>query len=246
MTLFLFPNLLATEISGRGFFSQKMIDACGIIDGLIAEGEKEGRRFLKRFSLKRRPHEIPIALLNEHTRSDEIPFLLQPMEKGENWGLISDCGLPCIADPGALLVRQAQEKGIGIQIFPGLSSIFMGLMLSGFSGQVFSFFGYLPKEEQKIVYQLKEMNKREGVKIFIERPYRNVAIFKLCLQTIRPDAELCVATDLTLPSQKVTRHTITKWRELPIPDIHKKPTIFLFSSHSPLIVKTGSNFLRVD
>src|SRR5258708_21049619 len=143
--LLLLPNLLGEHRHHEMFLPSSVDKAVSSLDGLIAESDIEGRRFLKRFETKKPAMEIPIALFNEHTPDDHIDFLLEPIVKGGRWGLVSDAGLPCIADPGAKLVQRARQLGILIQAFVGPSSILFALMLSGLPGQKFAFQGYLPK-----------------------------------------------------------------------------------------------------
>src|SRR5262249_13098213 len=146
MTLFLLPNLLDETLAWEPFLPASVAAAVQSLDGLIAESEKEGRRYLRRFVNHERMAATPIRLLNEHTQPKEIGELLEPLIRGERWGLISDAGLPCIADPGAPLVLLAHEKKIRVETFSGPSSIVMALQLSGLSGQRFAFHGYLPRE----------------------------------------------------------------------------------------------------
>ena len=153
--LLLLPNLLGELPHPEIFLPQSVFKAVSTIDGLIAESETCGRRYLKRFETKKSYQDTPVALLNEHTPSEDLDFLLEPILKGERWGLISDAGLPCIADPGFELVRRARLKGIPIQAFVGPSSILMGLMLSGLPAQKFTFQGYLDKTPVKREEQLK-------------------------------------------------------------------------------------------
>ncbi len=115
----------------------------------MPKAKLEGRRYLKRFETKKPALEIPIALFNEHTPEDHIDFLLEPIANGERWGLVSDAGLPCIADPGSKLVHRARQKGLHVQAFVGPSAILLALMLSGLPGQKFYFNGYLNREPEK-------------------------------------------------------------------------------------------------
>ncbi|HXF29241.1 MAG TPA: SAM-dependent methyltransferase, partial [Chlamydiales bacterium] len=144
--LYLLPNLLDETCDASLQLPKAVFDAVAEIDGLICENEKEGRRFLKRFRTKKILQEMPLQLLNEHTPSKDLEALVAPLIKGQTWGLVSDAGLPCIADPGAPLVQLARKKNIAIRAFAGPSSLMMALQLSGFSGQRFSFYGYLPKD----------------------------------------------------------------------------------------------------
>lgn len=236
-TLLLLPNLLGEFRHTEVFLPESVFKAMSTIDGLIAESEKEGRRYLGRFETKKPANEIPIALFNEHTPVTDIDYLLEPIIAGERWGLVSDGGLPCIADPGSKLVRRAIQRGIQIQAFVGPSSILMALMLSGLPGQKFFFHGYLDKDPHKrkdAIKHLSDQSHKEGTtQIFMEAPYRNSHALETLLQTLPDHADLCVAWDLTLPTQGVMTQTIAQWKKCTLPNLEKKPAIFLFNSKTP-------------
>ena len=234
--LLLLPNLLSEEIRHHEVYLPASVDkAVATIDGLIAESESGGRRYLGRFETKKPRNETPIALLNVHTPDNDLDFLLEPIHKGERWGLISDCGLPCLADPGAKLVRRARETGIIIQTFVGPSSILMALMLSGLSGQKFFFHGYLDKnieKRQRETTWMERASKKDGsTQIFIEAPYRNKSTLDILLNTLEEDTSLCVAWDLTMPTQGIVSQTVNLWRKSPLPNIEKKAAIFLLNAN---------------
>ncbi len=232
--LLLLPNVLG-EVKHHSLFLPASVDkAVASIDGLIAESAGGGRRFLSRFETAKPAHEIPLALFNEHTPDSEIDFLLQPIRQGERWGLISDGGLPCIADPGAKLVERARRSGIVVQAFVGPSSILLSVMLSGFSGQRFYFHGYLDKEPKRRVTAIKHLEKQakaeQATQIFIEAPYRNTHMLESLLENLHPETSLCVAWDLTLPTQGVVSEKVSTWKKSSLPNLEKKTAIFLVSS----------------
>lgn len=232
--LLLLPNLLGEHKHHQIFLPISVDKAVLSIDGLIAESEKEGRRYLKRFETKKPAQEIPIALFNEHTPDDDLDFLLEPILKGERWGIVSDAGVPCVADPGSKLVRRARQKGILVQSFIGPSSILISLMLSGLPGQKFAFQGYLDKDPNKRKRQLQELfqqSQREKMtQIFIEAPYRNAHALEDAINTLPDKAWLCVAWDLTLPTQGVISQPVSSWKKITLPNLDKKPAIFLISA----------------
>ncbi len=234
--LLLLPNLLGEIRHAEIFLPASVFKAVQTLDGLIAESESQGRRFLGRFETKKPPMEIPIALFNEHSLEGDVDFLLEPIAAGERWGYVSDAGLPCIADPGAQLVRRAHQRGIAVQAFVGPSSIFLALMLSGLSGQKFFFQGYLNKEPGKRKEELKRLvaqSEKEGAtQIAIEAPYRNHYLLSQLIETLPPTAVLSVAWDLTLPSQGVVTQTIAQWKKSSLPNLDKKGAIFLFNCSS--------------
>lgn len=231
--LLLLPNLLGDIPHHEPYLPASVDKAVASIDGLIAESESAGRRFLSRFKLEKPTHQIPIALLNEHTLNDDLDFLLEPMMKGERWGLISDAGLPCIADPGSKLVLHARRKGVAVQAFVGPSSILLALMLSGLPGQKFSFLGYLDKDEQtkkKQIHDYERISKHQNsTMIFMETPYRNKRMLEMLLETLQPETMLSVAWELTLPDQGVLTQPVSLWSKSPLPNIDKKNCLFLFS-----------------
>lgn len=188
------------------------------LDALIAESEKGGRTYLKRFCHTT----LPIYLLNEHTKN---PLELLDL-KEERIGLISDGGMPCLADPGAQLVLAARQKGISVQAFPGPSSIILGLMLSGFSAQVFTFHGYLSRDSAELTKQIRAFPKKM-THIFIEAPYRNDKMVAHLLKNLHENDLLCVAWNLTAPDEGVLTQSVKHWKAQSFPNFDKKPAVFL-------------------
>lgn len=231
--LLLLPNLLGDERDHTSFLPASVDKAVATLDGLIAESESGGRRFLSRFSCKKKTHEMPIALFNKSTPDDDIDFLLEPLMQGQIWGLVSDAGAPCIADPGSRLVYAARRKGLTLQAFVGPISMMLALMLSGLPGQRFAFHGYLAIEADQRKKQLEELMKRsrqEGVtQIFMEAPHRNDQTLKDLLHTLDEDMKLCVCWNLTQSDQGVITDEVRKWRKRALPELHKKTALFLIS-----------------
>lgn len=220
--LLLLPNLLDEELPTE--LPPNVGKAVGSIQGLIAESEKMARRYLRRFLSHEEMAKMPLKVLNEHSK--EITSLLEPMIGGEVWGLISDAGLPCIADPGADLVALAHEKGVAVDTFAGPSSILMALQLSGFNGQQFTFHGYLPREVPDLERKVRELEKMRGTHIWIEAPYRSAKMIELLSNVLMPNTKVCVAVNLTTPNQRVISQTIAKWKKSPM-TIGKEPAVFL-------------------
>jgi 16S rRNA (cytidine1402-2'-O)-methyltransferase len=228
--LYLLPNLLHEESDPQEQFVPALNPLVAQLDFLIAESEKEGRRFLRHFERK----VLPILLLNEHTRPQDLDELIQPLKEGKRGGLISDAGVPCIADPGAHLVARARKEGIPLQAITGPCSLVLALMLSGLPGQRFSFHGYLAKEshirKKEIKHYEQLSQKEQSTHICIEAPYRNEALFKELIETLDVGTKLCIASSLLSKEQYVATHTVGEWRKKTLPPIVKKPTIFLFSN----------------
>ncbi len=231
--LLLLPNLLGEHRHHQPFLPESVDRAVATLDGLIAESEQAGRRYLGRFNTKKPANQIPIALYNEHTPEDHLDFLLEPIRKGERWGYVSDAGLPCIADPGAKLVQRARQTGVIVQAFVGPSSILMALMLSGMNGQRFVFHGYLDFDMAKRREQVLRMEKRaatdQATQIFMEAPYRNQQTFQMTVDALNDETWLCVAWDLTMPTQGVVSQPLKLWKKSPFPNIDKRNAIFLVS-----------------
>ncbi len=231
--LYLLPNLLADLEAHAAQLPSSVDSAVSRLTHLIAESEKEGRRFLRRFTFPppKTFREIPIHLLNEHSTPADKKALLDLILKGGVWGLVSDCGMPCLADPGADLVLMAREKNIPIEALPGPSSILLALVLSGLGGQHFIFHGYLPKEEAPLLNALKAIEKSSlkdrATHLFIETPYRNERMFDKIVKGLSPETWLCIACDLTAPAQLVQTKKIKEWKKDPAPKIDKRPCVFL-------------------
>jgi 16S rRNA (cytidine1402-2'-O)-methyltransferase len=174
--------------------------------------------------------DLHFSELNEHTAEDEIPGLLEPLRKGHDLGLLSEAGLPCIADPGSRLVSLAHMSGFHVRPFPGPSSIYLALMASGFNGQAFVFHGYLPVNKGNRVKKIREMEvdilKNGRTQLFIETPYRNNQLLKSLVDTCKDSILLCVASNLTSSDEMVSVKAIRDWKNT-LPDLHKRPAVFL-------------------
>jgi len=168
--------------------------------------------------------------LNKHTRPEEVSNYLSSADKGKNIGVVSEAGCPGIADPGADVVKIAHSKGIKVVPLVGPSSILLALMASGFNGQSFSFHGYLPKERGERIRKLKELERtaqqKDQTQLFIETPFRNQHLLEDILTNCSPATPLCIACDITLPSEFIRTQYIAEWKKK-VPDINKRPAIFL-------------------
>lgn len=231
--LYLLPNLLTESQSHASQLPTSVDAAVATLSGLIAESEKAGRHFLRRFTFPspKTFRDIPIRLLNEHSTPSDKRALIEQIKQGGLWGLVSDCGMPCLADPGADLVLMARECGIEVQTFAGPSSILLALVLSGLGAQCFTFHGYLPKDEEPLIQELRKIEKLsaadKSTHLFIETPYRNLRLWEKMLTTLDSQTWACVACDLTAPTQHVETHKVGEWKRRPLPDIAKRPAIFL-------------------
>lgn len=228
--LLLLPNLLDETLPAENFLPATVGMAISTINGLIAESEKSARRYLRRFVSHEHMARTPLKLLNEHTEKRELESLIEPMRQGEVWGLISDAGLPCIADPGSDLVYMAHMNGIDVETFVGPCSLLIALQLSGFSGQHFSFHGYLPRESLDLERKIIELEKQaiHATQIWIEAPYRSSKMLEQLKTLLNPLTKLCVAAQLTLPDQRVASWPAAKWKSSSW-TLQKEPAVFLIS-----------------
>jgi 16S rRNA (cytidine1402-2'-O)-methyltransferase len=200
------------------------------IDVFIVEDLRNARRYLKNLVRELDLDRPTFFELNEHTPDMEVPGYLTEVLKGKNAAVVSEAGLPGIADPGAVAVRLAHQAGIRVIPLTGPSSISLSLMASGLNGQSFRFHGYLPVKRADRIRRIREIGLaalRTGeTQIFIEAPYRNDALLADLLDVCDPDTLLCVAADLTLDSESVSTRSIASWRQQ-VPSLHKRPVVFL-------------------
>jgi 16S rRNA (cytidine1402-2'-O)-methyltransferase len=230
--LHLLPNLLSPNADLQLYIPPSVKEIVHRCKGFIGESKKETIGYIKRF--QRAPQEVPILLYNEHTSDAEFKDLCENLlsQKGE-WGLVSDAGLPLVADPGAKLVKWAKSQGIEFHLYPGPSSIFMALMLSGCSCQSFTFHGYFPYEERDLI-KLKDVmvpQIRLGVtQVFIETPYRNMQRLKQVLALFPDEFSLTIAMNLTDPEQKIYTFTIREWKKKEIA-LGKEPAVFVIGKN---------------
>lgn len=204
------------------------------MEEFIVEDEKTARRYLIKAGVSKPIEEIVFHLLNEHTKAEEISSYLDSIERGKNIGVLSDAGVPCVADPGAAIVKLAHQKNIKVVPLVGPSSIILALMASGFNGQNFTFLGYLPKDRTERIRKLKELEKislqKNQTQIFIETPYRNQHLFEDILNACDLQTQLCIACDITLPTEFIQSKSIREWKKN-IPEINKRPAVFLIYAH---------------
>lgn len=195
----------------------------------VVEEVRTARRYLSRAGLKGHIDSLEFHELNEHTQMAEVESYISLFENGTDVGLISEAGLPAVADPGAQLVALAHRHGISVVPCIGPSSLMLALMASGLNGQSFAFCGYLPAKTDERKAKLKAIEKISSAhcqtQIFIETPYRNDQMFKDILSTCLPSTRLCIAADITLPDAFIRTMTITQWKASGIA-IGKRPCVF--------------------
>lgn len=200
------------------------------INTYIVENEKTARRFIKLISPKKSQSKLEIFILNKYTEAEELPAFLIPALNGLDIGLLSEAGCPAIADPGADIVQIAHEKDIKVVPLVGPSSILLALMSSGMNGQSFTFNGYLPidkNERKKALKTLERLSfENNQTQLFIETPYRNNKMLEDICASLGSNTRLCVATDITLPTEYIKTKTIEEWKKVKV-DLHKRPTLFI-------------------
>ena len=200
------------------------------VDFFIVENEKTARRFIKKITPKKSQSSLHLMSLDKYAEELETRTYLDVCKNGTHVGLLSEAGVPAVADPGATIVKLAHEKGIQVVPLVGPSSILMAMMSSGMNGQNFAFNGYLPidkGERKKAIKGLEKLSlDKNQSQIFIETPYRNEKMFADLKSTLSPTTNLCIAADITLSSEYIKTLAVHDWKHQS-PDLHKKPAIFI-------------------
>lgn len=226
--LYLIPTWLSED--SIHVIPSYVADIINSLDEFVVENEKSARQFLKKAGYKKSLTDARLHLLNEHTHASEISQLIKPLLEGKSLGLLSEAGCPAVADPGADLVKEAHKNNIAVIPLVGASSIILSLMASGLNGQSFLFSGYIPKERMARIKTLKELEKtaltKNQTQIFIEAPYRNQHLLDDILQACNQDTMLCIASEITGAHEFIKTKSIREWKKK-IPEINKRPTIFL-------------------
>ncbi|MFZ6800002.1 SAM-dependent methyltransferase [Undibacterium sp. Di24W] len=246
-TLYLIPNTLGQIDASQGNVLAHIIPETvqamsAQLNYFIAENAKTTRAYLKTLAqyhpLAKTIQEMQIAELNVNTPEAALQSLLSPLIAGHDVGLISEAGVPAVADPGANLVRLAHQHKITVRPLVGPSSLLLALMGSGLNGQSFAFHGYLPTDAAQRAKRIKELEdrsrKEKQTQMLIETPYRNAAMLEALATNCQAQTLICIATDLSLPSESIQTKTGGEWKKIlqanAAPEFHKKPTVFLFLS----------------
>ncbi|MBE5320190.1 SAM-dependent methyltransferase [Pedobacter sp. MR2016-19] len=227
-TLYLIPVPLAEEVAHKTF-TPYLVDTINQIDTYIVENSKTARKFLKEAGLKTPQKDLIVHDYGKHNRTDLGQFFVE-LNAGKDVGLMSEAGCPGIADPGADIVAEAHKRGIKVVPLVGPSSILLALMASGFNGQSFAFWGYLPIDKEQRTKRIKDLDlsasRYKQTQIFIETPFRNNQLFEEVLKSCKPNTQVCVASNLTATDEFIKTQSVYNWRKEEI-DLHKQPTIFL-------------------
>jgi 16S rRNA (cytidine1402-2'-O)-methyltransferase len=231
--LFLLPAWLSEDTRPEDVVPAAVLERIRALDAFIVEDAKSARAWLAACGHRKPLREVKLRELNEHTPPAQVPALLDDVVAGADAGLLSEAGLPAIADPGARLVAQAHALGVTVVPQVGPSSILLALMASGLEGQRFRFHGYLPADSaarKSRIAQLERDSARQAeTQVFIETPYRNDAMLADLLATCRAGTRLAVAADLTSPKEWIRSDRVGAWRAQPAA-IGKRPAIFLLQA----------------
>ena len=227
--LYLIPTTLG-ENNPDDVLPQTVKRAIDFIGTYIVENEKTARKFIKAIHPEKVQADLKISLLNKRTEATEHKAMLSPCLNGENIGLMSEAGCPGVADPGAVIVKLAHENGIQVVPLVGPSSILLAIMASGMNGQSFAFNGYLPIDKNDKKQALKNYERlsqdKNQSQLFIETPYRNNKLMEDLLQILQPSTYLCIACDITLPTEYIKTKTVNQWKKEKA-DLHNRPCIFI-------------------
>jgi 16S rRNA (cytidine1402-2'-O)-methyltransferase len=226
--LYLIPVTLGST-DYKQVIPEAVIRITGELRFFIAENIRSARRYLRLID-----REFPIDAsvffeLSEHTKESEITGYLDPADEGNDIGLLSEAGLPCLADPGSKIVSMAHGRNIKVVPLTGPSSVILALIASGLNGQNFTFNGYLPVKQEELSPRIREIERkaRSGVtQIFMETPYRNQKLFEALMSVCTNDTKLCIAENITLPDEMIRTLKISEWKRV-IPDLKDKLVIFL-------------------
>jgi len=227
--LYLIPTTLG-ESNPLDVLPQTVKRTIDLLDIYIVENEKTARKFIKSIAPEKVQSSLTLSSLNKHTEVSEHLTMIKPCLDGKNIGLMSEAGCPGVADPGAVIVKIAHEKGIQVVPLVGPSSILLAVMGSGMNGQSFAFNGYIPIDKAEKKNALKNLEKLSADKnqsqLFIETPYRNNKMLEDILGALQPSTYLCVAADITLPTEYIKTMRVSDWKKVKV-DLHNRPAIFI-------------------
>lgn len=200
----------------------------------IAENEKTARKYIKKITPSKNQASLHFNSIGKYASEHDFEAYLNPCNDGKSIGLLSEAGVPGVADPGAAIVALAHKKNIQVVPLVGPSSILLAMMASGMNGQNFAFNGYLPIDAKERKQQIKFFEKlsfeKNQSQIFIETPYRNDKLFADLLKMLHPNSMLCIAADITLPTEYIKTLPLKLWKQQKV-DLHKKPTIFIIHKY---------------
>jgi len=228
--LYLIPTTLGETENPFDVLPQTIKRSIELLDYYIVENEKTARKFIKTICPEKIQSSLHLSSLNKHTQDSEYKQMIQDCVEGKNVGLMSEAGCPGVADPGAVIVKLAHEKGIQVVPLVRPSSILLAIMASGMNGQSFAFNGYIPIDASEKKAAIKNLEKlsisKNQSQLFIETPYRNNKMLEDILSYLHPETYLCLACDITLPTEYIKTMRVVNWKKAKI-DLHNRPTIFI-------------------
>jgi 16S rRNA (cytidine1402-2'-O)-methyltransferase len=230
--LFMIPTVLA-ENTAHWVISPQVKEVIANTKIFLVENPRSARRYISSLKLGITIEELQFEVLDKDTPPEQVSRLMIPLLNGADIGVISEAGCPGIADPGALAVAYAHQKGIQVVPLSGPSSMFLALMGSGFSGQSFAFHGYLPIDKKERAVALKKLEqesvREKRAQLFMETPFRNNQLLADALASLSPQTKLCIAKNLTASDELIQTKTIADWKNHPL-DLHKVPTVFILQA----------------
>ncbi len=209
------------------------VEAIRVLEVFVVERIRTARRHIRKIVPEKELNSLRFFELNKHTDEARIEGFLSPIARGKSLGLLAESGAPALADPGARLIASAHQKRIRVIPLAGPSAITSALMASGMNGQKFNFNGYLPIRERARIQRLKRLESRSrqghSTEIFIETPFRNAALLESILRNCKPTTRLCIASDISLPTEQIQTRLISQWKRNR-PELHKRPSVFCLYS----------------
>lgn len=228
--LYIIPVTLGEEVDPSTTLPASVFKVIGNLTVFVVENIRTARRFLRKAGFDKPFEGVIFYEIDKHSASQDFATLIQMLKEGKPVGLLSEAGAPCVADPGADIVKICHENNIAVFPLTGPSSVLLALMGSGFNGQNFAFHGYLPIENVALRKKLKEMEmaiyQHDQTQIFIETPYRNQKLLETILTTCAGNTALCLATELTTENEMIKTRTLANWRKMSA-NFNKRPTVFL-------------------
>ncbi|MFW6224287.1 MAG: SAM-dependent methyltransferase [Bacteroidota bacterium] len=229
-TIYLLPTLLS-DSHPESVLPPEVVRRMHALRFFAVENIRTARRYLIKSGMPVPVDEITFVEYSKKTPDNELMDIMMEVIQGKDLGVLSESGLPCIADPGSRIVEKAHQFGVKTVPFTGPSSILLGLMASGFSGQSFSFHGYLPIDDKKRDNRLRLLEKlvyrEDQTQIFIETPYRNMKMFKAMLKVLSASTRISLGIELTGKNEQIMTYSVGEWKKMKVPPIHKRNVIFL-------------------
>jgi 16S rRNA (cytidine1402-2'-O)-methyltransferase len=226
--LYLIPNTLGS--SADKYATVQLKATVERLNIFIVEEIRSARRLIRQLGIMKPMEEIDFRMLNEHTPQQDFSLLIEPLLNGHDVGLVSEAGVPCVADPGSQVVELAHDAGIKVEPLVGPSSILLALMASGLNGQRFTFNGYLPRERAERIKKLKQIEqlaKSGTTQLFMDAPYRNNQVLEDVIANCQSSGKLCIASNITCDNERINTKTLAEWANRK-PDLNKMPVMFVF------------------